>query len=63
VLYKDHSEHLLPSYGFGALTAFQDILPAHMWSLEMPTVSHVHQVRMLSEASEYHLNSDGTTLN
>ena len=38
-------------------------LAAHMRSLEMPTVSHVHQAHMLSEASEYHLNSDGTTLN
>jgi len=38
-------------------------LAAHMRSLEMPTVSQVHQAHMLNEASEFHLNSDGTTLN
>ena len=61
MLYKDHTEHLQPSYGFGALAVAS--LAAHMHSLEMPTVSHVHQAHMLSEASEYLLKSDGTTLN
>ena len=36
---------------------------ADMRSLEMPTVSASQQAHHLSEMDEYHLNSDGTTLN
>ena len=38
-------------------------LAATMRSDEMPTISRAQQACVLSEASSYHLNSDGTTLN
>jgi len=38
-------------------------LPSKMRSCELPTVSKAHQASILSEAENYHVNSDGTTFN
>ncbi len=54
---------MCPQVDVDNLKLLKGSLASRMRSSEFPTVSKAHQASVLSQADNYHVNSDGTTYN
>ena len=59
---KNVISNLVPSVNVGEFHLPGKSCAAYMHSHEMPTISNVHKATKLMQAQQWHLNSDGTTL-